>query len=68
MAKDLKKIQMPTLILIGDQDPRLEAAHLMHTNIPKSTMKIFKGVGHEIVAKKAFCAKDILSWLKELPV
>lgn len=67
VSRDLKKIQMPTLILIGDQDPRLEAAHLMHTNIPKSTMKIFKGLGHEIVAKKAFCAQNILSWLNELP-
>jgi len=64
VTKDLGKIQTPTLILIGDQDPRLEAARLIHANIPRSTLTIFKGLGHEIGAE--ICLKNVLGWLKEL--
>lgn len=65
VSADLEKIKIPTLILIGDKDPRLEAAHFMHREIPKSTMKIIKGKGHEF--DLTICVKDILSWLNELP-
>jgi pimeloyl-ACP methyl ester carboxylesterase len=65
MLEDLKKIQVPTLILIGDKDPRLEAAHLMHANISKSTLTIIEGRGHEIESK--LCVERISNWLKDLP-
>jgi pimeloyl-ACP methyl ester carboxylesterase len=65
VLKNLKNIQVPTLILVGDKDPRLEAAHLMHTNIPKSTLMVLEGQGHEIESK--LCADRILDWLKDLP-
>ena len=62
---DLETIQVPTLILVGDKDPRLEAAHLMHTEIPKSTLMVMEGQGHEIESR--FCVEKILNWLKDLP-
>jgi len=65
VSDDLKRIQVPTLVIVGDKDPRLEVAHFMHREIPKSTMKIVKGVGHEF--DLTICAKDILNWLEELP-
>lgn len=65
VSRDLNKIQVPTMIIVGDRDPRLEAAHFMHREIPKSTMKIIKGKGHEF--DLTICVKDILSWLNELP-
>jgi len=30
VTEELKKIHVPTLIIVGDQDPRLEAARFMH--------------------------------------
>ena len=62
---DLENIQVPTLILVGDKDPRLEAAHLMHTRIPKSTLTVIEGQGHEIESR--LCVEKILNWLKDLP-
>jgi len=64
VLNDLKVIQVPTLILIGDQDPRLEAARLMHANIPKSTLIIINGYEHHIENK--ICAQKILPWLQGL--
>jgi len=65
VLEDLKNIQVPTLILVGDKDPRLEAAHLMHANIPKSTLTVIEGQGHHIESK--LCVEKIQDWLKELP-
>jgi pimeloyl-ACP methyl ester carboxylesterase len=65
VSGDLKRIRVPTLIIVGDKDPRLEAAHFMHNEIPKSTMNILKGEGHEFDLR--ICMKDILNWLGELP-
>jgi pimeloyl-ACP methyl ester carboxylesterase len=65
VSKDLNKIRVPTLIIVGDKDPRLKAARFMHREIPKSTMKIIKGEGHKF--DLTICVKDILSWLKDLP-
>jgi pimeloyl-ACP methyl ester carboxylesterase len=62
VLNDLKNIQVPTLILIGDQDPRLEAARLMHANIPKSTLIILNGYGHHL--EGMLCAQKILPWLR----
>jgi pimeloyl-ACP methyl ester carboxylesterase len=61
---DLKNIQVPTLILIGDQDPRLEAARLMHANIPKSTLIVVNGYGHHL--ESMLVHKKILPWLRGL--
>jgi pimeloyl-ACP methyl ester carboxylesterase len=65
VSGDLKRIRVPTLIIVGDKDPRLEAAHFMHKEIPKSTMNILRGEGHEF--DLTICVKDILNWLRELP-
>ncbi|MFZ0966464.1 MAG: alpha/beta hydrolase [Candidatus Bathyarchaeia archaeon] len=65
VLEDLKNIQVPTLILVGDKDPRLEAAHLMHANISKSTLTVIEGRGHEVESK--LCVEQILNWLKDLP-
>lgn len=66
VLEDLKNIKVPTLILIGDKDPRLEAAHLFHENISNSTLSVIKGLGHELVEDRAICTKKILNWLDEL--
>ena len=65
VLEDLKNIQVPTLILVGDKDPRLEAARLMHANISKSTLTVMEGRGHEVESK--LCVEQILNWLKDLP-
>jgi pimeloyl-ACP methyl ester carboxylesterase len=65
VSKDLNRIQVPTLIIIGDKDPRLKPARFMHREIPKSTMQIIKGEGHEF--DLTICVKYILTWLKNLP-
>jgi pimeloyl-ACP methyl ester carboxylesterase len=65
VLEDLRNIQVPTLILVGDKDPRLEAAHLMHANISKSTLTVIEGRGHEVESK--LCVEQILNWLKDLP-
>jgi pimeloyl-ACP methyl ester carboxylesterase len=64
VTADMKRIHSPTLILIGDQDPRLDAARLMHTSISKSTLHILKGLGHAIPAE--ICVSNILSWLQKI--
>ena len=66
VSHDLKKIQVPTLILVGNQDTRLEAARLMHASIQRSTMKVIEGFGHEMIGNEEICSKNILSWLREL--
>jgi pimeloyl-ACP methyl ester carboxylesterase len=64
VTEELKKILVPTLIVVGDQDPRMEAARFMHERIPKSTLNIIEGAGHE--ADLTICASEVLSWLKKL--
>jgi pimeloyl-ACP methyl ester carboxylesterase len=64
VLNDLKNIQVPTLILIGDQDQRLEAARIMHANIPNSIPTIINGYGHHLENK--ICAQKILPWLQGL--
>ena len=65
VLEDLKTIRVSTLIPVGDRDPRLEAAKLMHANIPKSTLTVIQGEGHEIESR--LCVEKIRSWLKDLP-
>jgi pimeloyl-ACP methyl ester carboxylesterase len=62
---DLKNIRVPTLILVGDKDPRLEAAHLLHANIPNSTLIVIEGRGHEV--ESALCVEKLSGWLEESP-
>ena len=46
----VKKISAPSFIIHGDEDPLLPLDHglFLVNNIPKSKMKILKGVGHEL--------------------
>ncbi len=67
VTEDLTRITVPTLILIGDRDPRLEAARLMHARIPNSTLITIEGLDHELVEKHAISAMNILNWLNKMP-
>lgn len=45
-ATRLSQITAPTLVLVGSEDPALEAAHLTHTSIPGSQYVVIPGAGH----------------------
>ena len=45
-AERLPEITCPTLVLVGDQDPALEAAHFTHTKIAGSQYAVIPGGGH----------------------
>lgn len=42
----LSTITMPTLVLVGENDPALEAARLTHENIPGSHLVVIPDAGH----------------------
>jgi len=42
----LSMLSMPTLVLVGENDPALEAARLTHRNIPGSRLVVLPGAGH----------------------
>ena len=39
-------LTMPTLVLVGENDPALEAARLTHNKIPNSQLVILPSAGH----------------------
>ena len=45
-ASRLSQITAPTLVLVGEEDPAREAAHLTHTSIPGSQYVVIPGAGH----------------------
>jgi hypothetical protein len=46
---DLSSIlSMPTLVLVGDEDPVLEAARLTHQQIPGAQLVILSQAGHSV--------------------
>jgi len=57
-------VTSPNNTTVLDQDPRLEAARLMHANIQNSTLIIINGYGHHL--ESMLCAQKILPWLQGL--
>jgi pimeloyl-ACP methyl ester carboxylesterase len=45
-ADRLSAIKSPTLVFVGEEDPALEAARLIHNNISSSKLVILPGAGH----------------------
>ena len=45
-TEQLATLTMPTLVLVGEEDPALEAAKLTHDKIPDSRLVILSGAGH----------------------
>lgn len=67
VVDELKNIHVPTLILAGGKDPRLEVARLMHSNIPASTLKVIEGYGHEMTVDSVkLCVDEIPYWLEKI--
>jgi len=68
-TEDLKKIDVPTLILHGDDDqivPVGASAMKSSKLIKKATLKVYKGGSHGIcTTEKAKVNEDILAFIKE---
>jgi non-heme chloroperoxidase len=68
-TEDLKKIDVPTLILHGDDDqivPIGASALLAAKLVPKATLKVYKGGGHGLPAThKDQVNADLLAFTKE---
>ena len=68
MTEDLKKIDVPTLILHGDDDqivPIADSALLSAKIVKKATLKIYKGAPHGMcTTHKNQINEDLLAFLK----
>jgi len=68
MSEDLKKIDVPTLILHGDVDQigPIGNAHRLAKLIPNATLKEYTGAPHAlIVTAKDEINKDLLAFIKK---
>jgi 3-oxoadipate enol-lactonase len=63
----LSSLTMPTLVLVGDQDPALEAARLTHQQIPGAHLVILPQAGHlsNLDAPEAFNT-SVLDFLRQI--
>ena len=68
MTEDLKKIDVPTLILHGDDDqivPIADSALLSAKIVKKATLKVYKGAPHGMcTTHKNQVNEDLLAFLK----
>jgi len=68
MTEDLKKIDVPTLILHGDDDqivPIADSAMLSAKLVKKATLKIYKGAPHGMcTTRKDEVNQDLLAFIK----
>jgi pimeloyl-ACP methyl ester carboxylesterase len=66
-AEQLSTLSMPTLVLVGDEDPALEAAKLTHREIPGSHLVILPQAGHlsNLDRPEAFNT-SVLAFLRQL--
>jgi non-heme chloroperoxidase len=68
MTEDLKKIDVPTLILHGDDDqivPIADSAMLSAKLVRNATLKIYKGASHGLcTTEKDRVNKDLLEFIK----
>jgi 2-succinyl-6-hydroxy-2,4-cyclohexadiene-1-carboxylate synthase len=44
----LPRLQMPVLLIAGEQDPRLEVTRRLHAAIPQSRLRVVQGAGHAV--------------------
>ena len=69
MTEDLKKIDVPTLILHGDDDqivPIADSAMLAVKLVKQARLKVYKGAPHGMCStKKDEVNADLLAFLKE---
>ena len=66
-ADRLSQIQVPTLVLAGEEDPALPAARLTHEKISGSKMVVIPGAGHlsNLDQPDAF-NREVLAYLSEV--
>ena len=68
MTEDLKKIDVPTLILHGDDDqivPIAASAILSSKLVPKAQLKVYKGAPHGMCStQKDDVNADLLAFIK----
>lgn len=50
IAAKISKIKLPTLVIVGEQDPGTTpaAAQLIHDNIPESELRLMEGASHQL--------------------
>jgi non-heme chloroperoxidase len=69
MTEDLKKIDIPTLILHGDDDqivPIADSAMLSAKIVKRATLKVYKGAPHGMcTTHKQQVNEDLLAFFKE---
>ena len=67
-TEDLKKIDVPVLIMHGDDDqivPIADSAHLAIKLVKKGTLKIYPGLPHGMATTHADVINaDLLAWIK----
>jgi pimeloyl-ACP methyl ester carboxylesterase len=66
-TEQLATLTIPTLVLVGDEDPALEAARLTHQQIPGSQLVILPRAGHlsNLDAPEAFNT-SVLTFLRQI--
>jgi dienelactone hydrolase len=71
MTEDLKKIDVPTLILHGDDDqivPLADSAMLSAKIVKQATLKVYKGAPHGMcTTHKQQVNEDLLAFFEEKP-
>ena len=70
MSADLKKIDVPTLILHGDVDQIVPIGNAYSSSklIPNATLKVYPGAPHAIVStSKSQVNEDLLNFVKVAP-
>ncbi len=68
-GKELRKIDAPTLIMVGDQDSWTPArfSRLLHAEIPRAKLVIVESVGHHLALERSeLVNNEILSFLKSI--
>ena len=67
-TEDLKKIEVPTLVMHGDDDqivPFADSAPLSIKLLKKGTLKVYPGLGHGLCTINADVVNaDLLAWLQ----
>jgi 3-oxoadipate enol-lactonase len=66
-TEQLSTLTVPALVLVGDQDPALEAARLTHQRIPRAHLVILPQAGHlsNLDAPKVFNT-SVLTFLRQI--
>ena len=68
LTEDLKKIDVPTLVLHGDDDqivPIADSALLSATIVKNATLKVYRGAPHGMPATKDRINADLFAFFRE---